>query len=82
MKPRAESGALETNFQRQGYYKHSPTLRQSRDLRLAPISADFSQKCRPRTSVQHRLKIWRRHAVQRLICETDGLTEDVGCGVE
>jgi hypothetical protein len=33
-------------------------------------------------TVQRRLKIWRRHAVQRLICETDGLTEDVGCGVE
>jgi hypothetical protein len=28
---------------------------------------------------ENRLKIWRREAVQRLICDTDGLTEDVGC---
>ena len=30
-------------------------------------------------TLQRRLKIWRRDAVQRLICEMDGLTEDVGC---
>ena len=31
-------------------------------------------------TLQRRLKIWRRDAVQRLICEMGGLTEDVGCG--
>jgi hypothetical protein len=31
-------------------------------------------------TLQRRLKIWRREAVQRLICEMGGLTEDVGCG--
>jgi hypothetical protein len=30
-------------------------------------------------TLQRRLKIWRREAVQRLICDMDGLTEDVGC---
>jgi hypothetical protein len=29
-------------------------------------------------TLQRRLKIWRHDAVQRLICEMDGLTEDVG----
>ena len=28
-------------------------------------------------TVQRRLKIWRRQAVQRLICDTEGLTEDL-----
>jgi hypothetical protein len=31
-------------------------------------------------TLQRRLKIWRRDAVQRLICEMGGLTEDVSCG--
>jgi len=31
-------------------------------------------------TLQRRLKIWRHEAVQRLICEMGGLTEDVGCG--
>jgi hypothetical protein len=31
-------------------------------------------------TLQRRLKIWRHNAVQRLICEMGGLTEDVGCG--
>ena len=31
-------------------------------------------------TVQRRLKIWRKDAVQRLICGMDGLTEDVSCG--
>jgi hypothetical protein len=30
-------------------------------------------------TVQRRLKIWRHEAVQRLIVEMDGLTEDVSC---
>ena len=30
-------------------------------------------------TLQRRLKIWRRDAVQRLICEMEELTEDVGC---
>jgi hypothetical protein len=30
-------------------------------------------------TVQRRLKIWRHEAVQRLIVEIDGLTEDVSC---
>lgn len=30
-------------------------------------------------TLQRRLKTWRRHAVQRLICDMDGLTEDLGC---
>jgi hypothetical protein len=29
-------------------------------------------------TLQRRLKIWRREAVQRLICDMDGLTEDLG----
>ncbi|MDB6043508.1 MAG: hypothetical protein JWM63_2059 [Gammaproteobacteria bacterium] len=29
-------------------------------------------------TLQRRLKIWRREVVQRLICDMDGLTEDVG----
>ena len=33
-------------------------------------------------TLQRRLKIWRRDAVERLICDMEGLTEDVGCGVE
>jgi hypothetical protein len=32
-------------------------------------------------TLQRRLKIWRREAVQRLICEIQGLTQDVGCEV-
>ncbi len=31
-------------------------------------------------TLQRRLKIWRHEAVQRLICEMAGLTEDVSCG--
>jgi hypothetical protein len=31
-------------------------------------------------TLQRRLKIWRHEAVQRLICEMGGLTEDVSCG--
>jgi hypothetical protein len=30
-------------------------------------------------TLQRRLKTWRRQAVQRLICDMDGLTEDLGC---
>ena len=30
-------------------------------------------------TVQRRMKIWRHQAVQRLIIEMDGLTEDVSC---
>lgn len=30
-------------------------------------------------TLQRRLKIWRRDVVQRLICEMEGFTEDVGC---
>lgn len=30
-------------------------------------------------TLQRRLKTWRRRAVQRLICDMDGLTEDLGC---
>jgi len=30
-------------------------------------------------TLQRRLKIWRRDAVQRLICEMSGVTEDVAC---
>lgn len=29
-------------------------------------------------TLQRRLKVWRREAVQRLICDMDGLTEDLG----
>jgi len=32
-------------------------------------------------TLQRRLKAWRREAVQRLICEMQGLTQDVGCDV-
>jgi hypothetical protein len=31
-------------------------------------------------TLQRRLKIWRYEAVQRLICEMGGPTEDVSCG--
>ena len=31
-------------------------------------------------TLQRRLKIWRREAVQRLICEMQGFTTNVGSG--
>jgi hypothetical protein len=33
-------------------------------------------------TVQRRMKIWRHDAVQRLIIEMGGLTEDVSCNSE
>ena len=33
-------------------------------------------------TLQRRLKVWRREAVQRLICEMQGFTKNVGSGPE